>query len=193
MAVFDAPRGTGPYDIATTPDGQVFFASLAGNYLGQIDLETGTTTVLEPPVPRQGARRVWSRALDHRLEERRSLPLRQQVEDLGTLAPARRRAAAPRRLCRRDRCSVGQRLGGDCDPALRSEDREIRLIPITRPLCRRAAPGPQGRSLGCRIGCRQALCAEDGVKYASGEYRGAKLRRMKGWSERQFRFCDRVG
>jgi streptogramin lyase len=29
------------------PDGQVFFASLAGNYLGQIDLETGATTVLE--------------------------------------------------------------------------------------------------------------------------------------------------
>jgi virginiamycin B lyase len=60
MAVFDAPRGTGPYGIAATPDGQVFFASLAGNYLGRIDLETGTTTVLEPPVPRQGARRVWS-------------------------------------------------------------------------------------------------------------------------------------
>ena len=60
MAVLDAPRGTGPYGIATTPDGQVFFASLAGNYLGQIDLETGVATVLEPPVPRQGARRVWS-------------------------------------------------------------------------------------------------------------------------------------
>jgi len=60
MAVFDAPRGTGPYGIANTPDGQVFFASLAGNYLGQIDLETGGVTVLEPPVPRQGARRVWS-------------------------------------------------------------------------------------------------------------------------------------
>ena len=60
MAVFDAPRGIGPYGIATTPDGQVFFASLAGNYLGQIDLETGGVTVLEPPVPRQGARRVWS-------------------------------------------------------------------------------------------------------------------------------------
>jgi virginiamycin B lyase len=59
-AVFDAPRGTGPYGIATTPDGQVFFASLAGNYLGRIDLETGTATVLEPPSPRQGARRVWS-------------------------------------------------------------------------------------------------------------------------------------
>ena len=60
MAVFDAPPGTGPYGITTTPDGRVFFASLAGNYLGRIDIETGTTTVLEPPVPRQGARRVWS-------------------------------------------------------------------------------------------------------------------------------------
>ena len=60
MTVFDAPRGTGPYGIATTPDGQVFFASLAGSYLGRIDLETGAVTVLEPPVPRQGARRVWS-------------------------------------------------------------------------------------------------------------------------------------
>jgi virginiamycin B lyase len=60
MAVFDAPRGAGPYGIATTPDGQVFFASLAGNYLGQIDPEADTVTVLEPPVPRQGARRVWS-------------------------------------------------------------------------------------------------------------------------------------
>jgi virginiamycin B lyase len=60
MAVFEAPRGPGPYGIATTPDGQVFFASLAGSYLGRIDIETGTVTVLEPPVPRQGARRVWS-------------------------------------------------------------------------------------------------------------------------------------
>jgi len=60
MAVFDAPRGVGPYGITTTPDGQVFFASLAGNYLGQIDLGTGGVTVSEPPVPRQGARRVWS-------------------------------------------------------------------------------------------------------------------------------------
>ena len=62
MTVLDdaATRDAGPYGIATTPDGQVFLASLAGNYLGQIDLETGAVTVLEPPVPRQGARRVWS-------------------------------------------------------------------------------------------------------------------------------------
>ena len=54
MTVFDAPRGAGPYGIATTPDGQVFFASLAGNYLGRIDLGTGGVTVLEPPAPGPG-------------------------------------------------------------------------------------------------------------------------------------------
>src|SRR5260370_26577706 len=58
MAVFDAPRGTGPYGITTTPEGQVFFASLAGNYLVRIDLEPGTTTALEPPLPRPHPRRL---------------------------------------------------------------------------------------------------------------------------------------
>jgi virginiamycin B lyase len=47
MTVSEAPRGTGPYGIAATPDGQVFFASLAGNYLGQIDLVTGGVTVFK--------------------------------------------------------------------------------------------------------------------------------------------------
>src|SRR6478672_1719410 len=73
MAVFDAPRGTGPYGIATTPGGQVFFASPAGNYLGQIDLLTGGVTVLEAPVPHQGGspcvERQPRRPLDHRLEQ----------------------------------------------------------------------------------------------------------------------------
>jgi virginiamycin B lyase len=58
--MFDAPRGAGLCGIASTPDGQVFFASLAGSYLGQIDLGTGGVTGLEPPVPRQGAQRVCS-------------------------------------------------------------------------------------------------------------------------------------
>ena len=60
MAVFDAPRGRGPYGIATTPGGEVYYASLAGSYVGHIDLETGEAKVLEPPTPDQGARRVWS-------------------------------------------------------------------------------------------------------------------------------------
>jgi virginiamycin B lyase len=58
--VFDAPRGRGPYGITTTPSGDVYYASLAGNYIGKIDLATGTATVIDPPTPRQGARRVWS-------------------------------------------------------------------------------------------------------------------------------------
>ena len=60
MTVFDAPKGVGPYGITTTPDGQVFYASLAGSYLGRIDLETGKAEVLEPPVKRAGTRRAWS-------------------------------------------------------------------------------------------------------------------------------------
>lgn len=60
MEIFDAPRGRGPYGITTTPQGDVYYASLAGSYVGRIDRETGAATVLEPPTPDQGARRVWS-------------------------------------------------------------------------------------------------------------------------------------
>lgn len=59
MEVFDAPRGTGPYGIATTPGGDVYYASLAGSYVGHIT-PTGEAIVLEPPTPGQGARRVWA-------------------------------------------------------------------------------------------------------------------------------------
>jgi virginiamycin B lyase len=57
--VYDAPRGRGPYGIATSPNGDVYYASLAGSYVGRIDPETGAATVLEPPTSGQGARRVW--------------------------------------------------------------------------------------------------------------------------------------
>lgn len=60
VEVFDAPRGQGPYGISTAPDGSVYYASLAGSYIARIDLKTGTPSVLEPPTPDQGARRVWS-------------------------------------------------------------------------------------------------------------------------------------
>jgi len=59
IEVFDAPLGRGPYGITTSPDGDVYYASLAGNYVGRINVETGEATVLEPPTPNQGARRVW--------------------------------------------------------------------------------------------------------------------------------------
>jgi virginiamycin B lyase len=60
MAVYDAPRGRGPYGIAATPDGGVYYVSLAGSYLARIDTATGEATVIEPPTAGQGARRVWS-------------------------------------------------------------------------------------------------------------------------------------
>jgi len=63
MEVFDAPKGRGPYGIATAPDGSVYYVSLAGSYLARIDPKTGKATVIEPPTPDQGARRVWSDSL----------------------------------------------------------------------------------------------------------------------------------
>src|SRR5271170_3966336 len=40
VRVWAAPRGSGPYGIATTPAGEVYFASLAGNYIAHIERET---------------------------------------------------------------------------------------------------------------------------------------------------------
>ena len=40
MQVFDAPKGRGPYGIATSPNGDVYYASLAGSYVGRIDTTT---------------------------------------------------------------------------------------------------------------------------------------------------------
>jgi len=60
MKVFDAPKGRGPYGIHVTPDGVVYYASLAGSHIARIDAKTAAAAVIEPPTPRQGARRVWS-------------------------------------------------------------------------------------------------------------------------------------
>ncbi len=57
--MWKAPRGRGPYGIATTPGGDVYYASLAGSHIARIDTETGEATVIEPPTRDQGARRVW--------------------------------------------------------------------------------------------------------------------------------------
>ena len=60
LRVFRAPGGPGPYGIATTPGGQVWYASLAGSHIARIDVVSGTATVLRPPTSGQGARRIWS-------------------------------------------------------------------------------------------------------------------------------------
>lgn len=60
LDVFEAPRGRGPYGIAATPDGTIYYASLAGNHIARIDATTGAAKIIEPPTADQGARRVWS-------------------------------------------------------------------------------------------------------------------------------------
>ncbi len=58
--VWPSPRGRGPYGITATPGGDIYYVSLAGSHLARIDTATGAATVIEPPTPSQGARRVWS-------------------------------------------------------------------------------------------------------------------------------------
>ena len=60
MKVWDAPRGTGPYGITATPDGQIWYVSLAGSYLGRPNLDSGEVIVIDPPRKASGTRRVWS-------------------------------------------------------------------------------------------------------------------------------------
>lgn len=38
----------------------MYFASLAGSYVGRVDPKNYKVTILEPPTRNQGARRVWS-------------------------------------------------------------------------------------------------------------------------------------
>ena len=60
LKVYKAPKGRGPYGITATPDGTVYYASLAGSHIARIDSATGAATVIEPPTQGQGARRIWS-------------------------------------------------------------------------------------------------------------------------------------
>jgi virginiamycin B lyase len=54
------PRGRGTYGITTTPAGDVWYCSLAGDHIGKLDLATGEATVVEPPRKGVGPRRIWS-------------------------------------------------------------------------------------------------------------------------------------
>ena len=60
LEVFPAPRGEGPYGITATPEGDIYFSSLAGSYLGAVDRTSGEVEIIDPPTPGAGLRRVWS-------------------------------------------------------------------------------------------------------------------------------------
>ena len=54
MRVWKDPDGAGPYGITTTPDGRVFYASLAGSHIAEIDTATGEQAPHRPAEPGAG-------------------------------------------------------------------------------------------------------------------------------------------
>jgi virginiamycin B lyase len=61
VQVFKAPVGPRPYGITTTPDGSIYYASLAGSHIARIDLKSHNSTVILPPTPDQRAKRISAR------------------------------------------------------------------------------------------------------------------------------------
>ena len=55
-----APKGVGPYGITTTPSGEVWYASLAGDHIAKIDTVSGDALMVAPPKTGAGPRRIWS-------------------------------------------------------------------------------------------------------------------------------------
>ena len=60
MAVFDDPEGRGPYGITATPRGMSGTPRSPAATSRRSTGRTGKATIVEPPTPNQGARRVWS-------------------------------------------------------------------------------------------------------------------------------------
>src|ERR1700752_1916261 len=60
MQGFKSRGGRGSYGMTVTPKGDIWYCSLAGSHIAKIDLATGNAKIVEPAIPNQGARRVWS-------------------------------------------------------------------------------------------------------------------------------------
>ncbi|HWK95040.1 MAG TPA: lyase [Pseudolabrys sp.] len=60
VEAWKSPKGVGPYGITTTPNGDVWYASLAGDHIAKIDTVSGDALMVQPPRPGVGPRRIWS-------------------------------------------------------------------------------------------------------------------------------------
>jgi virginiamycin B lyase len=60
VEAWKAPKGPGPYGITTTPSGDVWYASLAGDHIAKIDTVSGDALMIQPPKADVGPRRIWS-------------------------------------------------------------------------------------------------------------------------------------
>ena len=57
IKLFRAPGGPGPSGMTRTPDGEIYFSSLSGDYIARIDPETGQAEVIDLPKPDLAPRR----------------------------------------------------------------------------------------------------------------------------------------
>jgi virginiamycin B lyase len=60
VEAWKAPKGPGVYGITTTPSGDVWYASLAGDHIAKIDTVSGDALMIQPPKADAGPRRIWS-------------------------------------------------------------------------------------------------------------------------------------
>jgi len=60
VEAWKAPKGPGAYGITTTPNGEVWYASLAGDHIAKIDTVSGDAMVVPSPKAGVGPRRIWS-------------------------------------------------------------------------------------------------------------------------------------
>lgn len=60
IKVWPAPGGAGPYGITTTPNGEIWYASLDGKHIARIDAGSGHAEVIASPEAQQGPQRIWS-------------------------------------------------------------------------------------------------------------------------------------
>ncbi len=126
------PReGRGPYGITATPDGDVWYASLAGSHIARIDPATGEATI-----DRATDRQARARAASGRTRTGRIWVSEWNAGQVGVYDPAtgtwqewqaaRRRPAGLRRLRRRPRHRLADRLRRQRDRPLRPDDRDVR-------------------------------------------------------------------
>ena len=134
MKVWKAPRGSGPYGITTTPGGDVYYASLAGNHIARIDVETGEATVIEPPTQGPGrAPRVvrFARAdLGQLLEHRPGRHVRSRDASAWREWKLPGNRARVFGVGRRHGQGVADRLEHQRDRPLRSGHREVRELSV---------------------------------------------------------------
>jgi virginiamycin B lyase len=60
LRIWQDPKGRGPYGIDDTPDGEIWYVSLAGSHLAKVDRSDGSIEVIEPPHENAQLRRVWA-------------------------------------------------------------------------------------------------------------------------------------